>query len=148
MLVDTIYNAEKELFNILEGHKDARDFVFMYCQYVHAIDDCVDEERSTEQTARTIKLAALVFNSAYWNKWKQTLYVLERVIYCNYFDSVEWEKSNEAWKRRDAKVLNQSGYLMIFAVILIELGEDKLKEVSLRMREYMHKTQGHHELDK
>lgn len=142
------YDAKVELFNILEGHKDARDFVAMYCEYAHAIDDCVDEEQSVEQTAKTIKLAAQVFNSAYWSKWKQALYVLERMIYCNYFDSVKWEKSEEEWKNRDAKVLNQSGYLMIFAVILIELGEDKLKEVSLRIREYMHKTQGHHELDK
>lgn len=145
------YDVKKELYEqLLAGSalKDARDFVFMYCDYVHAVDDCIDEEKSTEQVAKTIKLAALVFNSAYWNKWKHALFILERVIYCNYFDSVIWEqKDQEEWKKRDAKVLNQSGYLMIFAVILIELGEDKLKEVSLRMREYMHKTQGHDKLN-
>lgn len=134
-----------EIQEFFKERKDAFYFLCQYVQYIHCIDDCVDEPNAGERTITLTELAAKTFNSPYWLKYQQNLIIVERLVHNAYFDSVVWENSQEEWKKRDAKVLNQRGYDMIFAVMLIEFGEDKLREFSSRFREYSHKNQGHHE---
>lgn len=123
----------------------AFNFLCKYIEYIHCIDDCDDEAKDLKRNAKLTRLAFEVFNHDYWTKWRQSLMIVERLIHNAYRDSVIWEQES-IWKRRDAKVLNQRGYDMLFAIILIEFGEDKLEEFSLQFREYSHKLQGHHEL--
>ena len=54
---------------------------------------------------------------------------------CQYFDSVEWERAEEMWKRHIAKALSHPGIEIILAVCLIEYGEVEMKKISLPLRE-------------
>lgn len=136
----------KEIEEMFAGRKDAWFFLTTYIQYIHCIDDNIDEEKCRDRILQHTKLAAVLFNSDYWKKYQGNLVLVERLIFNAYRDSVEWENSEVGWKIRDSKVLNQLGYNMIFAIILIEFGEDKLNEFSLKFREWSHLNQGHDKL--
>lgn len=124
----------------------AFNFLCKYIEYIHLIDDCVDEEKDIKRIKKLTQLAFEVFNHEYWLKWRLSLVVVERLAHNVYYDSVLWENEKEEWKKRDAKVMNQRGYDILFAIILIEFGEDKLNEFSLQFREYSHLNQEHDKL--
>lgn len=128
-----------ELAEMFNGREDAVNFVVAYGNYIEIIDDLVDEVKDKDRVRKVGEQAALVFNLPYWKKWGHALYYVERIIHNTYFDSVCWEESEEEWKRRDAKCLSHCGYNMLFAIILVEFGEKKLQELSLRFREHAHK---------
>lgn len=127
-----------ELTELLKDKAEASEFLFLYGQYGELMDDVVDEPQSIVTTERMADFANKVNNCAYWIKHRQYLWVIERLIHNAYFDTVRWEKADEEWKRRDAKAMSHCGYYMLFAVILIEFGIEKLNEISLRFRNHAH----------
>lgn len=127
-----------ELVNLFIDRPEAHEFVLHYGEYIENIDDLVDEPKDVERVKKVTEQAARLFNSPYWKKWGDKLYLLERITHLTYFDSVCWESADEEWKRWDAKCLSHCGYNMLFAIILIEFGEDKLRSISLRFREHAH----------
>lgn len=128
-----------DICTMFEGHNEASEFILLYGAYIEPIDDLVDEEKDVKNVRLVGELAARLFNCTYWKKWGNCLYLVERLIHNTYFDSVVWESADEEWKRRDAKCLSHAGYNMLFAVVLLEFGEDALKGLSLRFREHAHK---------
>jgi hypothetical protein len=124
-----------ELFN---GKDEAMEFIVHYGQYIETVDDMIDEPFTEDRVRLLTAQAATVFNLAYWKKWSYALYAVERLIHNTYFDSVKWQKAEEEWKRRDAKCMSHAGYNMLFAIILLEFGEAKLEELSLRFRHHAH----------
>lgn len=124
----------------------AFNFLCKYIEYIHLIDDIVDEDKCIDRILQTTQKAFEVFNHDYWIKYRLSLMLVERLVHNAYRDSTRWEIEDIEWKKRDAKVLNQRGYDMLFAIIMIEFGEDKLNEFSLLFREYSHTNQGHNEL--
>lgn len=138
------YPLQEEIIEMFKDKQEALSFLSKYVLYIHAVDDCIDE--GIQHVKNTTQLAFEVFNHSYWLKWRQSFALVERLIHNAYFDSLKWEKSGEKWKERDAKVLNQRGYDMLFAIILIEFGEEKLSEFSYKFREFSHLNQGHAEL--
>lgn len=140
MLIEQ-FPLQKEIVEMFKDRPVALSFLGKCIQYYHAIDDVVDEGNQHIQV--TTRLAFEVFNHAYWIQWRQSLTIVERLIHNAFYDSTVWESSTEEWKKRDAKVLNQRGYDMLFAVILIEFGEDTLDKFSNKFREFSHVNQGH-----
>lgn len=142
---------QQEIAVMFKDKPEALFFLGKYIEYIHSIDDCIDENRDSFVILKTAELAAVVFNTPYWKQWSSALYLVERLAFNSYHDSVRWEnvtvdKDQINWMLRDSKVLNQAGYEILFAVILIEFGEDKLREFSPRFREYSHLNQGHDKL--
>lgn len=138
---------QTEIAEMFKDKPAALFFLGKYIEYIHAIDDCIDEAKNPSTILKTAELASVVFNSPYWKQWSSALYLIERLAYNSYHDSVQWEHEGApTWKQRDAKVLNQAGYEILFAVILIEFGEDKLRDFSPRFRHYSHLNQGHDKL--
>lgn len=131
---------QDKLKALFEGRDAAWIFLCKYLEYCHVYDDMVDEPKNVVLVERSAQLASEIYNSEYWKRYCQNLVVLERLIHVTYFDCVKWEKSDEQWKREHARVLNHCGYNMLFAVVLIEFGEDRLKEISLEYREFAHKN--------
>lgn len=84
------------------------------------------------------ELVQKIGNCAYWQRNQSCLWVVRWLVHNQYFDTTKWEKDEEEWKRRDAKAMSHCGYLMLFAVILIEFGVEKLNEISLRFRTHAH----------
>lgn len=129
-----------KLVELFKGRDEAYNFICRYIDYCHVIDDLVDEETTIAMIEQTTTLASVIFNLDYWKKYGTSLYLLHRIIHHTYFDSVQWERAEEQWKKDHARVLNHCGYNMLFAVVLIEFGEEKLKEVGMTFREYAHIT--------
>jgi len=124
-----------------EKYQEAWEFLKLSCEYYEMIDDDIDEEPNDERKRKIQALAGCVYNSPYWRKWGHMLYLVDRIIHCQYFDSVMWERhSNEDWKIRDGKALSHAAVNMVFAVIVLEFGQDVLDKFSLKFREHAHKN--------
>lgn len=132
MIDEQIEAAIQKLF---DERPIASEFVKYFSDYCSLIDDQVDEDKSVNRTQEIATAASRMFNCAYWKQYGPNLVLIERVISIIYFDSVKWEKSTEQWKRQFAKVNSHCAAYMLYAVILIEYGEEKLKEVSLSFME-------------
>lgn len=131
-------SLNEELKILFKDKIQAFSFLCFYLDYVHMVDDLVDEVKNVELIRQCSKQAAIVFNCDYWINHQRELYLVDRITHNTYFDAVKWEHSEEEWKRRDARALNHCGYNMLFAVILIEFGEQKLQDVSIKFREFSH----------
>ena len=127
---------ENELRELFKDRKEALEFLLLFAGYGAVIDDLIDEEKTTQRIKTCCWLASEVFNCPYWNKYKGQLYILDKIVHNQYFDSVLWEKEPEEWKRQHAKVYSHAGMMMTLAVILIEFGEETMQKYSLKLREY------------
>lgn len=130
-----------ELLSELNPFQDAVEFVILYRNYVHAIDDLVDVPHGSEEILRVSALANQVFNSDFWRQYGPQLQVLEYMINNTYADSVKWENSEKPEFRVAADTLRHAALDMFYAVLLIKLGRDKLREFSLRFREQCYNIQ-------
>lgn len=128
-----------ELTELFVGHEDASEYLYLYGEYCEVMDDLVDEPGRSEDVDRAGLLKIKLGQSKYWLKYCHILSFIERFIHHTYFDMVQWERAEEEWKRRDARALNHCSYWMLFAVILIEFGDEVLRKYSLRFREHAHK---------
>jgi len=121
------------------GHEEAFDFLKLSNAYFDVVDDLIDEPKDVELIKRCTALAGLFYNHTYWIKHRTTLWIVERLIRCQYLDSVKWEPSSEEWMKRDAKALSHSAVNLVFTVILIEFGQDVLDSFSAEFRENAHR---------
>lgn len=130
----------KELNEILIERPEAFEFVVLYRNYIHLIDDIVDE-KEFQNSVKLLELQALAsrtFTCNFWIRHGQKLIVTEQLINNSFADSVHWEKSETEWKRRDANVLRHAGLDMFFAVLLVEFGYNVMRSFSARFREQCH----------
>jgi len=126
---------EEGLNFLFKDNLEAKEFLLLYAQHCELIDDLVDEEKSPEIIRKAFLIAGKVFNCNYWLKWRHCLFLVDRLIHNTYFDSVLWETSPEEWRRQHAKVYSHAAINMTLSVILIEFGDEKLKELSPKLRE-------------
>lgn len=130
-----LYEEYRAMF---QGHEDAWEYLKLSCEYYEMVDDEMDEEHDPERIRKLASLAACVYNTNYWRKHGAMLYLVDRIIHCQYFDSAIWEHADEDWKKKDAKALSHAAVNMVFAVILLEFGQDTLDKFSLKFREHAH----------
>ena len=131
----------QELCELLEPFPEAITFVVEYRNYIHMIDDIIDnkDRPSAELILMAFAKAAEVFSMPFWLRHGQLLFCVEQMINNTYADSVEWENNKmDKWKKSDASVLRHAGIDMFFAVILLMCGRDKLRDISSRFREQTH----------
>lgn len=132
----------KELKSLILSHDEGQDileFLSFYQDYIHAVDDLIDEKFCPELLGKVNSFACVCFSSNLWRKHCDKLFFVEQLINNQYYDSVLWEqKENAEWKRKDAKALSHAGYNMLFAIIYHFFGREKLREFSSRFREKTH----------
>lgn len=134
---------DQQLEELFRDRPLAKEFLYLFSSYVSLIDDTVDEIKDSTREQHKCYLASKMYNCQYWKQYSGNLILLERIISVTYFDSVKWEKTNEAWKRHQSKVDSHSAMLMVFAVILIEFGYETLTRFSIDIKERaydMHKA--------
>lgn len=129
----------EEYESMFKGHEEAWDFIKLSNAYFELIDDLVDEPKELGRIERLTALAGLFYNHSYWLRHRTTLWIVERLIRCQYLDSVKWEHSDEQWKREHAKILSHPSVNIVFTVILIEFGQHVLDNFSARFRENAHR---------
>jgi hypothetical protein len=132
-LVKIFENQVAELF---KDKPLAYEFLCLYGQYCAAIDDIIDERETIKFTREASKLACRAFSTAYWRQYSNILFITDRIIHNDYFDSVRMCSSDKQWEKDRGKVYANAGMMMTQAVILIEFGEDKLSEYSLLLKEF------------
>lgn len=130
----------KYLEEVLKPHPEACEFTHLYRDYVHGIDDLIDGEKrpTSEELLKMFSLASQLFTTAFWRLHGPSLLILEQTINNEYADSVLWETDAMEWKRTDSRVLRHSGISMFYAVLLLTVGREKLREVSAKFRENCH----------
>lgn len=125
---------------LLASNPDALEFVENYKEYIHQIDDLIDnpDRPSSEDILKVFAKASFVFSLPFWKANSHMLFMLEQVINNTYADSVLWERSNVKWKQSDAGVLRHAGIEMFFAVILLVHGRETLRDLSSDFRTQCH----------
>lgn len=131
-----LYEQYQQMF---VGHEEAWDFLKLSNAYFEIVDDLIDEPKNIDFIKRCTALSGLFYNHTYWVKHRTTLWIIERMIRCQYMDSVDWEQSDEEWKKQHAKVLSHPSVMLVFTVVLIEFGQDVLDNFSSKFRENAHR---------
>ena len=133
-----------ELQVALTPFPEALSFAIGYKKYIHALDDLIDSPNrpTSEEILAVAALASAVFSLPFWIENHAELLLVEQLINNTYADSVLWESSEIAYKKTSADTLRHAGLDMFFAVILIKLGRNKLREFSPQFRTQCHELQG------
>lgn len=132
-----------ELAVELQPFPETLEFIVLYREYIHAIDDLIDcpKRPTSEELLAVFAKASRLFSTTFWIKHSNLLIVTEQLANNTYADSVLWEDSAIASLRTASDTLRHSGLDMFFGAILITLGRDKLREWSTRFRSQCHKLQ-------
>lgn len=134
----------EEISLLFSDKPEATEYLYLYGELYgelcEVMDDLADEvDRRTENVEKAGLLRCKLSTCKYWLQNWQHLWMVERLIHHQYTDVMKWEKSEVEWQRRDAKALSHCAYLMFYAVVQLEFGDEKLQELSLRFREHAHK---------
>lgn len=116
------------------GNESAKEFLILWSNYVHGIDDIEDEETTPEFRLKTFALAIEVYTHPFF---LQNMSRLKQVaLNCTnaYADCVKWEKSEVPWQREFADHYRHFGCEMPLAVASIVGGYEAMRSVSLEYR--------------
>lgn len=127
------------------GNEDAVRFLLAWREYVHLIDDIVDGDASPVDVIRVGAMANSLYSSPFYRRHTDQLYVTVQLLTVAYRDSVQWEKSTDAWRREIADVIRHSGADMVRAVALLCGGYAHLARYSLEIHTICY--QEHHDAE-
>lgn len=117
------------------GNQEAIGFLLLWRQYVHAIDDFIDNDRTgPEFLLTTFASAATLYSHPFYLK---NLLALRQMVYnCTnaYADSVAWENSDLSWRRSFADHYRHFGAEMVLAVAGICGGYEHMRSISPELR--------------
>lgn len=117
------------------GNVEAMDWLRQWNLYVHRIDDIIDGEADApEEILRTFAQAITLYAHPFYVKHLLRLSAVALVINNMYADTVEWERSKEAWQREWADHARHCGSEMVIAVAMICGGYDHARAISLELR--------------
>jgi hypothetical protein len=130
------HNNIQLLHRVTKGDVSAMDFLVNYWNpYCHQIDDIVDGERPEKRDQlKTFALACELFSHPFYLQHRDRLKQLVLNITLTYADSVDWEKSPDAWRREWADHLRHCGMDMVLAVATICGGYDLAFAISQEQR--------------
>ena len=136
-----LFELREHIRDILRNYPDALNFLFAYIDYIHAIDDIIDEPDKRNDDAfilRTFAMSAQIFAFPFYRQFGDKLALIDNIINNEFADTLIWGQSSEEWKRRHADVMRHCGYNMFYAVVWICCGYDKMREISAKFREWSH----------
>ena len=125
--------VSKELMALVHKHlanrPDALNFLRIYCDYCHKIDDLVDvpEYRTDNEFLGDVLNTALeVFSSDFYATRRVKLYSLVKEIQNSYLDSViaETNVNSPKWLKDTGDVLRCSAHAMTMAVVELVVTEE------------------------
>lgn len=117
------------------GNKEAIEWLLLWRDYVHDIDDIIDgDKQGPEIVLSTFAAAATLYSHPFYLR---NLLALRQIVYnCTnaYADSVAWEKSDTAWQREFSDHYRHFGAEMVLAVASICGGYAHMRSISLELR--------------
>jgi hypothetical protein len=130
----------KALSRVCGGKPDAMQWLALWREYVHAIDDVEDEPWGTaancpEARQRIYVLALELYTHPFFKANEARLKQI--VLNCTnaYADSLAWEKSGVKWQAEFADHYRHFGAEMVITVAQLCGGYDHARGISLELRE-------------
>jgi len=118
MKPDIKQQGDELRIELCKGNKDAEEFCNLWYQYLHSIDDLIDEEDT--DPLRPFFDAALLYNAKFYHQNESLLFPIILSITAQYRLSVRWEHHIEDKRKVGmADVLRMSGNQMFGQVALI-----------------------------
>lgn len=116
------------------GNAEAMQWLSLWREYVHAIDDIEDEETTAEFRQRVYVIALELYTHPFFKA--NELRLKQVVLNCTnaYADSLAWEKSEVKWQAEFADHYRHFGAEMVIAVAQICGGYDHARGISLELR--------------
>jgi hypothetical protein len=115
---------------------DALDFIINWSRYCHEIDDLIDgREKCPEKFLDALALANLIYSSDFYQANLRELAITALAVTNAYADSLAWAADGMEWKRKWADTLRFAGNEMVLAVACICGGYERMRAVSLQLRE-------------
>lgn len=126
---------------VCKGDQSAMLFCGLWFGYCHAIDDLIDnmvDGKPTTHPEEILKLlatAAAIYNSDFYRRHQEQLFMAVLSITNAYADSVAWERSPLLRRRQIADVLRCCGNEMFFIVALLTGGWGHMRAMSPKIRD-------------
>ena len=117
------------------GNRGAHEFLVLWNQYCHAIDDLIDsaERPAAEDVLAVFMQAAVLYSHPFYAAHSANLLPIVATVTNTYADSVRME-SMEGWPKQAADVLRFCGNDMVCAVAFITGGYRHMRDLSGRLR--------------
>jgi hypothetical protein len=128
-------NDWKALERACCGNREAMQWLLLWRDYVHAIDDLVDgDARGPEALLATFAMAPTLYSHPFYLNNMAAL--RQVVLNCTnaYADSVMWERSPVPWQRDFADHYRHYGAEMVLAVAQICGGYQHMRSISPELR--------------
>lgn len=137
---------DQELNKLFLDHPDgeaAKVFLTSYGTYAHMVDDVIDEKeyQNHKRLLPTYMMHLNLLSCKFYLRNRDTLYPVMRVIHHSWFDSIEMERSENAWQRVQAETLKGAGIEMTLTIIEILGGYECRRRLSIAVREHAYKEQ-------
>ncbi|CAK0765712.1 conserved hypothetical protein [Gammaproteobacteria bacterium] len=116
------------------GNAEAMDFLEVWREYVHRIDDLVDEGCEPEALLATFAMAIELYSHPFYLKNLVALRQIARNVTNGYADVVKWEGSKVKWQAEWADHYRHIGQEMVLAVASITGGWAGMRHVSETLR--------------
>ena len=129
---------EKILLDICGDNVEAHRFALAWIAYVHRIDDLVDGYIGKDATelVKTFVDAAELYSSNFYQQNAHYLFPIVCLVSNDYLDSELMKfSSDDVLKLKWAEYLSFSGIYMLQTIALICGGYDRLRKISIPLRE-------------
>lgn len=132
----TAYQSDVEKLRVLcLGNQEAMAFVLLWLDYVHLLDDLVDDDvTAKEEMLRSYIVALEIYTHPFFVRNAAGLKQLVVNVTNLYADSVAWEKSPSRWRSDFADVARHAGNEVILAIAYICGGYAHLRRISPELR--------------
>lgn len=132
--MNLIEQEQRALERVCCGRPEAMQWLRLWREYVHAIDDVEDEETTPEFRQRIYVLALELYTHPFFKAHEQRL--KQVVLNCTnaYADTLAWERSGIGWQREFADHYRHFGAEMVIAVAQLCGGYDHGRGISLELR--------------
>jgi hypothetical protein len=132
---------EQRALRVCAVNESAAQFLCLWAQYCHAIDDVVDGDvKDAEGIIRAFALAPIVLGHPFYLENISALRVVALLVANMYADSEDM-KDGKPWMKNFANVYRHAGNEMILAVALICGGYEHVRAVSFEQRATCYDTQ-------
>lgn len=136
----------EKLRQVCLGNEEAVQFLLLWSEYVHRIDDIVDMDRTdAEFVIGTFGLANRLYSHPFYLRNIASLGLLVQLVTNAYADAEAMKTSDRPWKREAADVLRHAGAEMLRAVVYLCGGYEHLRGLSERFHEVAYYE--HHDQD-
>jgi hypothetical protein len=130
-------NAYVEIYKLACGdNAEAFQFLMGWNLYVHSIDDLIDaEKKDPQKLLDTLALANTLYSLDFYQAHSQAFRMVVLLVTNHYADSLAWANSEIPWQKTWADTLRFAGNEMVLAVAAACGGNERVRAVSLKLRE-------------